>query len=268
MRLAALCFLAGILLPPAYHTQSTPPAALAIARKLDRLYRSNSSFSEVQMEIVTPDWTRTLDMQVWSLGTEKVLVRILAPKKDRGVGTLRLGNEMWNYLPRVDKIMKIPPSMMMSSWMGSDFTNDDLVHEFTLVDDFDYRLVRPEEARDDLLYFEARPKAGVPVVWSRILAAVRAVDLVPVWEQYFDDRNHLIRRMDFSDVRRFSNREVPATLTLVPTNKKGQSTVLRYKIIDFDRPVDESIMTLRSLRSFSQSAWNVRGGVERLGSGH
>jgi hypothetical protein len=253
MRSAALCFLAGAVLLPALQTGVSPPDALAVARKLDRLYRSDSSYSEMQMEIVAPDWSRTLDMQVWTVGTDKVLVRILAPKKDRGVGTLRLGNEMWNYLPRVDKIMKIPPSMMMSSWMGSDFTNDDLVHEFTLVDDFDFSLVRPEGAREDLLYLEARPKPGVPVVWSRIVAAVRASDLIPVWEQYFDDRSQPIRRMEFSDVKKFGNREIPATLTLVPANKKGQKTVLRYKIIEFDRPVDAGIMTLRNLRSHNRA---------------
>lgn len=250
MRVTALRAIVGTLLMASLRIEASPSDALEIARKLDNLYRSNSSFSEVEMEIVTPDWTRTLDMQIWTAGIDKTLVRILAPKKDRGVGTLRLGKEMWNYLPRVDKIIKIPPSMMMSSWMGSDFTNDDLVREFTLVKDFDFRLVRPEEAQNDLLYLEAKPKEGVPVVWSRILAAVRTADLIPVWEEYYDDRNTLIRRIDFSEVRKFGNREVPATLTLVPANKKGHKTVLRYKIIEFDRAVDDSIMTLRNLRSF------------------
>jgi outer membrane lipoprotein-sorting protein len=250
MRVAALRAVIGTLLLGALHVEASPSDALEIARKLDDLYRSSSSFSEVEMEIVTPDWTRTLDMQVWTAGTDKTLARILAPKKDRGVGTLRLGSEMWNYFPRVNKIMKIPPSMMMSSWMGSDFTNDDLVREFTLIRDFDFRLVRPDGAQNDLLYLEAKPKEGVPVVWSRILAAVRAADLIPVWEQYFDDKDRLIRRLDFTDVSRFGSREVPATLTLLPANKKGHKTVLRYKIIEFDRPVDDSIMTLRNLRSF------------------
>ena len=239
-----------ILLLFSAYREVSPIDAREIARKLDNMYRSDSSFSEMAMEVTTPDWARTLEMQVWTAGTDKTLVRILEPKKERGVGTLRIGNEMWNYFPRVNKIMKIPPSMMMSSWMGSDFTNDDLVREFTLMKDFDFKLVRPEGAQDDLLYLEARPKEGVPVVWSRILAAVRAADLIPVWEEYYDDRDARMRRMDFSDLRKFGSREVPATLTLVPANKKGNKTVLRYKVIQFDPGVDDSIMTLRNLRTF------------------
>ncbi len=226
--------------------------ALAIARKIDTLYRSESSYSEAEMEIVTPNWTRTLDMKVWTIGTKKTYVRILAPRKDRGFATLRIGNEMWNYLPRVNKVMKIPPSMMMSSWMGSDFTNDDIVNEFTLVDDYVFRLVRPESARDDLLYLEAKPKEGVPVVWSRQLIVVRKVDLIPVWESYFDDEDRLFRKMSYSDIRDFDGRRIPAVMELIPTDKENHRTVLRYKTVRFDRGVDESIMTLRSLRSFSE----------------
>ena len=238
-----------LMLPGAARMVS-PVDAREIARKMDELYRSNSSYSEMSMEVVTPDWSRTLEMQVWTSGTDKTLVRILEPKKERGVGTLRIGNEMWNYFPRVNKTIKIPPSMMMSSWMGSDFTNDDLVKEYTLVKDFDFRLVRPGGAREDLLYLEARPKPGVPVVWSRVLLAVRAADLIPVWEEYFDDRDTRMRRMEFSDIRKFGDRQVPAAMSLVPANKPGNRTVLRYKILRFDEPVDDSIMTLRNLRTF------------------
>ena len=146
--------------------------------------------------------------------------------------------------------MKIPPSMMMTSWMGSDFTNDDLVREFTLVKDYDFKLIRPDQALPDMLYVQAIPKKGVPVVWSRVLIAVREPDLIPVWEEYYDEKDMLVRRMDFSDIRVFGKRTVPATLTLVPANKAGQKTVLRYSEIEFDRKVDDSIMTLRNLRSF------------------
>lgn len=222
---------------------------LAIARKIDELYRSESSYSELEMEIVTPHWTRSLEMKVWTIGTEKTFVRILSPKKEHGVGTLRIGNEMWNYFPRVDKVLKIPPSMMMSSWMGSDFTNDDLVREFTFVKDYEFDLVRPEDAQDSMWYLEARPKEGVPVVWARVLVAVRKSDLLPVWERYYGEKNDLIRRMDFSAIKKFGKREVPSVLELVPANKKGHKTILRYKSIEFDAAVADGVMTLRNLRS-------------------
>lgn len=98
-----------------------------IVKQIDELYRSESSYSELEMEIITPHWERTLKMKAWSKGMEKTFIRILAPAKEKGMVTLRIGNEMWNYLPKTNKVIKVPPSMMMSSWMGSDFTNDDLV---------------------------------------------------------------------------------------------------------------------------------------------
>ncbi len=224
--------------------------ASEIARKIDDLYRSKSSYSEVEMEIVTPNWSRTLGMKIWTVGTEKTFIRILEPKKERGMGTLRIGSEMWNYFPRIDKVMKIPPSMMMSSWMGSDFNNDDLVKEFTFIRDYNFHLIRPEGADQNLLYLEARPKEGVPVVWSRIVAAVHQQDLIPVWEKYYDNKDVLIRSITFSEVRDFGGRMLPAQLELVPSKDPGHKTILRYKTINFDPVVDVKIMTLRHLQTW------------------
>ena len=142
--------------------------------------------------------------------------------------------------------------MMTSSWMGSDFTNDDLVNEFTLVDDYEFELIRPEGAQDDLFYLQARPKEGVPVVWSSVLIVVRKADLIPVLEKYLDDNGKLIRTMTFTDIRNFDGRNIPAVMELVPADKKDHRTILRYKNLEFDRGVDESIMTLRNLRSFNE----------------
>jgi outer membrane lipoprotein-sorting protein len=220
-----------------------------IVSSFDELYKSSASYAVIEMEITTPHWARTLKMKTWSLGMEKMLVKILAPKKERGVGTLKIEDEMWNYLPKTNKVIKVPPSMMMSSWMGSDFTNDDLVREFTFVKDYDFRLIRSAGAHEGLVYLEARPKPGVPVVWTRVVIAVRESSLLPVWEEYYGERGQLFRRIDFSDIRRFGRREVPAVMELVPANKEGHKTILRYKSIEFDAAVDPEVMTMRHLRS-------------------
>ena len=114
---------------------------LELVKKIDQIYRSKTSYAEFEMEIVTPRWQRTLSLDSWTEGTKKTFFRINEPKKEKGVATLRIENEMWNYLPKTNKVIKIPPSMMMSSWMGSDFTNDDLVKEFTLFEDYTYELI-------------------------------------------------------------------------------------------------------------------------------
>ena len=147
-----ISFLLLTILPvSALPQQDLSDAAIKdIIRKIDELYRAQSSYSVLEMEIVTPNWQRTIAMDAWTLGTKKTFIRITSPKKDAGVATLRIGNEMWNFLPKTNKIMKIPPSMMMSSWMGSDFTNDDLVKEFSLISDYSYKLIQVEDERPDL----------------------------------------------------------------------------------------------------------------------
>jgi outer membrane lipoprotein-sorting protein len=228
--------------------QSRDPRELV--RKIDELYRSTSSQARVEMEIVTPDWSRTLALNGWSKGLDKMFIRILEPKKESGVGTLRLGNEMWNYLPKTDKVIKIPPSMMMSSWMGSDFTNDDLVKEFTFVHDFVFAMTTPDDAQAGLAYVECRPKPGVPVIWDRIVIDIEEATLLPVRQTFFDENGRVARIMNYKEIRTFGARTVPSVMEMIPQNKEGYKTVIRYKDIRFDFPLEDGIFTLRNLQSW------------------
>ena len=220
-----------------------------LMKEVDELYRSSSSYAELEMEIVTPHWQRTLAMRAWSIGMDQTFIRITAPKKENGVGTLRIENEMWNYLPKTNKVIKIPPSMMMSSWMGSDFTNDDLVKEFSLFEDYTYELVTVEEAEEGLIYINSIPREDLPIVWGNILIAVREKDHMPVWEKYFDEKGKLMRILNFTDIRQFGERRIPAVMEMIPQNKEGHKTVIRYNRLEFDLAIDEDVFSLRHLRS-------------------
>lgn len=125
------------------------PEVQEIIDRVDRLYRSDTSYGEIEMTIITPDWRRRLRMKIWTEGMDKTFLYITSPQKDAGIATLRIGSEMWNYFPKINKVMKVPPSMMMGSWMGSDFTNDDLVKESSLLRDYSARLINPEGADKD-----------------------------------------------------------------------------------------------------------------------
>lgn len=229
--------------------QDHSAAATAIVKSIDELYRSETSVGEMEMEIVTPHWQRTLRMKVWTEGMDKTFIRILEPQKEKGVATLRIGNEMWNYLPNTNKVIKIPPSMMMSSWMGSDFTNDDLVSEFTLLEDFRYQLITPEDAEAGLLHLEAVPREDLPIVWGKIVTAVRQDDYLPVEEKYYDEKGNLMRVILFKDLKLFGQRRIPATMELIPQNKEGHKTVIRYLALEFDKKLDESVFSLRNLQA-------------------
>jgi outer membrane lipoprotein-sorting protein len=190
MKISKIClgFLL-VLVCSALPAVSVPPEQIdvkEIVYQVDQLYRSQFSYSEIEMEIVTPHWQRTLSMQAWTQGMDQTFIRITAPDKEKGMATLRIKNEMWNYLPKTNKVIKIPPSMMMSSWMGSDFTNDDLVKEFSLFDDFSYQLIPSEKGSEDTILINCIPHPDLPVVWHNIVIAVRKKDHLPVWQKYYD----------------------------------------------------------------------------------
>lgn len=235
------------MLAPAPAQESTPDVE-TIIKKIDQLYRSATSHAEMEMHIVTPHWERTLAMTVWSKGMDKTFIRITSPKKEQGVATLRIGNEMWNYLPKTNKVMKIPPSMMMGSWMGSDFTNDDLVRESSMLDDYTYQFVTPEDASPDHLYVQLMPKEDSPIVWGKIVAAVQSSDHTPVWQRFYDEKGKLMRIMNFKEIRTFSDKTIPSVMEMLPQNKEGHKTVVRWVNATFDSDVDDKIFTRRNLQ--------------------
>jgi hypothetical protein len=245
MRTSLLLLLVALAAPAA----QAQPSAREIVDRVDRLLRGNSSQGRMTMEIVTADWSRSLDMEIWSLGTEYALVRVLAPRKDAGTATLKAGNDLWNYLPRVDRTIKLPPSLMSAAWMGSHFTNDDLVKESRMIEDYDIALAF-EGVRDGVRVWEftLTPKPEAPVVWGRIEEQVRQDDYMPTWARYYDDRGELARTMRFEDVRRLGGRLVPTLLTVLPADKPGERTVIRYGDLAFDVPLNPDFFSLRQLQ--------------------
>lgn len=225
------------------------PSVQELIDKIDRLYRADSSYALMEMEIVNPNWQRTLRLKAWSEGTDKTLIRILEPAKERGTGTLRIGNEMWNYLPKVDKTIRIPSSMMMSSWMGSDFTNDDLVKEFTFAEDYTFHYADFDNPEENRLYIECTPKEGRPIVWARVMLVVDAENLLPVSEMFYDEKDQLMRTMNFRDVKTFDDRRIPSVMELLPHDGKGK-TVIRYLEAEFNTDIPTGTFTTRNLRTF------------------
>lgn len=214
-----------------------------ILRQVDEMYRAKSSYSEMLMRIETPSWTREMEMKGWGRGMDETLVKILSPAKDRGVGTLRVKSEMWNYFPKINKVIKVAPSMMMGSWMGSDFTNDDLVRESTLTKDYSMTL----QETSDLYRFTLTPKATTATVWGKIEVVVQKADLLPVEYVYWDEKGEKIRVMTFEDIRQFGKTKVPARMVMTPLKKPGHRTIIQYKALQLDLDLDTGVFTQRNL---------------------
>ncbi len=243
--------LAAILAPAASAPAAaqTDPEVLAIIDEVDRLMRGESSTGRMRMEIDTENWSRSLEMQLWSLGTEYSLVRVESPPREAGTATLKVDNEVWNYLPRADRTIKIPPSMMLGSWMGSHFTNDDLVKESRLVEDYDIVIsFEGDREGDEVWEFTLTPKPEAPVIWGRIEQSVRKRDRMPLRARYYDEDGTLSRTITFSDFVPKGGRTVPARTVIEPADK-AERTVVIYLELEFDVGLEEGFFSLRNLRA-------------------
>lgn len=228
--------------------QSADIDVKAIIKAVDELYRSQTSRADIEMQIVTPHWERTLTLKVWTKGMDRTFILITSPKKEKGVATLRIGNEMWNYLPKTKKVMKVPPSMMTGSWMGSDFTNDDLVKESSMLNDYTYELITPRDAQPNHLYIQLLPKEDSPIVWGKLIVAIRESDKIPIWQHFYDESNRLTRVLNFKEVESFNGKTIPSVMEMIPQNREGHKTVVRFVDAAFDTEIDEKIFTRRNLQ--------------------
>jgi len=220
--------------------------AREIIGKMEQLYRGESSDATITMKVETPNYQRTLTMSGQSLGKKLAFFRILSPKKDRGIATLKRDTEMWNYFPKINKVIKVPPSMMMGSWMGSDFTNDDLVKETQLIDAYHLSL----EENDDEYFVTLIPKEETVTVWGKIEYVINKSPLLPVTQYFYDDDGEKIRRLSFRDPKEYDGRLIPSILEMTPLNKEGHRTLITYEAIKFNVPgISDNTFSMRNLKS-------------------
>lgn len=239
------------LVPSSGLSQGQDNAKIRIERMIQKM-RGHKNISEIEMTVTRPAWTRTLKLKAWDDRTQKrVFIRILEPAKEEGISFLRLGYNLWNYMPKVEKVMKIPPSMMLQPWMGSDFTNDDLVKESSTIDDYDHQIVGTEQ-RDGLtvLKIELTPHPQAPVVWDKVIYWVREKDDLPVEEQFLDSGGKVVKDLHYSEFKVMDGVLLPVHWEMTPVLKEGQKTVIRFLTIDFDPvpPIPESVFTEQNLK--------------------
>lgn len=226
-------------------------SASQIVDEANKLLRGQSSHARISMSITTPKWERTLEIESWNHGRDRALMRILAPAKERGNGTLKIGKEIWNWLPSVERVIKIPPSMMHSSWMGSDFTYEDVVKADSIVKDYDHKILEKTELKGRTRYVvQADPKPDAPVVWGKILltADVDSEGVIPLKEEDYSERGEHIRTLNFLNAKTMSDRRVPTRIECVPLKKIGHKTVITYRELEFDLEFHPEFFGLRTLQ--------------------
>jgi outer membrane lipoprotein-sorting protein len=221
------------------------PDVEAVLTHLDDLYRSKSSIARIEMIVTTPRSTRTMRLKAWSRGEDEALIVVEAPAREEGTATLRVGPNLWNYLPRISRTIRVPPSMMLGSWMGTDFTNDDLVKESSLRKDFESRVDRRSDSPPGW-WLTLTVKPGIVGRWARIDILI-SDDWLPVQEKHFDRKGRLARTMAFDEITVFGGRRLPAHLVLTPTDVEGQRTEMRYLDVQFDAKLSDDTFSLSRL---------------------
>ncbi len=238
-------------MPFPYITFAETPTQKAdrILREIDDLWRGESSRAKFTMEVKTAHYTRKISMQAWSKGKEKSLVVILAPKKEKGTATLKSDSNIFSYLPKTDRTIRLTAGMMMGSWMGSHFTNDDLVKESRMSEDYDTSITF-EGMNDgvDIIEFTLMPKAEAAVVWGKIVMKVRSDNHMPIESLYYDEDMTVARSMFFSDVKKMDGRLFPSVLKIMPANKPEEHTKLTYHEMEFDIDLDNSFFSIAQLK--------------------
>lgn len=220
-----------------------------ILDKVEKLLWGSTVQGDYEMTIATPRWQRTLVLKVWMDRPKRSFVRIVSPAKEAGIGSLRIGSEMWNYLPKVERIVKIPPSMMLQPWMGSDFTNDDLVKESSILDDYTHKVLGVvQEDGAEVIRIEAVPRPDAAVVWGRIVYWVRRADTIPLKQEFFSERGERVRVLSFSEVREVGGRVLPTRWEMRPDAKPGNVTTVVLKDAAFNQPVEDEVFSQRNLQ--------------------
>jgi outer membrane lipoprotein-sorting protein len=214
-----------------------------------RLFASHSSIATVEMQISKEDLQRTISMQFWSVGDANILVRILRPPEDAGTAILKVGGKTWMYLPKANRKVEMPPSMMMTSWMGSHFTLNDLVNESRLANDYD-SATSFEGERDGVAVSEyaLTPKPTAAVVWGKITLEIRQADQMPVWQRYYDEGGALVRELSFSEYKTVGGRLIPTRLVMRPVGQGNEQTTITYENIVFDAPISADTFFLSNLK--------------------
>jgi len=223
--------------------------AQEIVDRVARLFVSQSAIATVEMQITKEWWERKISMQFWSLDESTILVRILQPPEDARTAILKVGNKTWLYLPKADRTVEMPASMMMTSWMGSHFTLNDLVNQSRLTNDY-VIATSFERQRDGVAVFEytLTPKPAAVVVWGKITLEIRQADLMPLWQRYYDEDGKLIRELSFSEYKTVSGRLIPTRLVMRPLDQADEQTTITYENIVFDAPISAETFSLRNLK--------------------
>lgn len=226
--------------------------ATEIVQKADDKMRGNTSQSELTIKTIRSSWSREMTLKTWVKGTDLAMILIESPAKDKGIVFLKRKKEVWNWMPSLEKIIKLPPSMMSQSWMGTDFTNDDLVKESSVIKDYDHSIIGDTIIGVRNCYtIQMIPKPNAAVAWGKLIVCIDKKDFLELDTRFYDEEGTLINTMNAYDVKMMDGRLIPTRFEMIPSDKPNQKTVMIYKSIQYNRPIDEGFFNTEKMKTLS-----------------
>ena len=229
-------------------TSAFSQEAKDIVKKADEKAKGKTSFANITIETIRPKWSREMTVKAYTKGNDFTLILVLSPAKEKGVVYLKRGKEVWNWIPTIERNIKMPPSMMNQSWMGTDFTNDDLVKEASILEDYHHTFL-DDVTVDGRNCYQIRllPKPKSAVVWGKVILCIDKKDFLMLHAEYYDEDGTLVNTMHSSDIKLLGGRLLPSRMEMIPADKKGNKTVLQYNSLVFDDPMDDSFFTTQHM---------------------
>lgn len=242
-----------ILILIAHSLSLNAQTAKEIVEKTEDKMRGKTSQATIVVKTIRPGWTREMRLKTWMQGNEYSTILITSPARDKGIVFLKRKKEVWNWMPSIEKIIKLPPSMMSQSWMGTDFTNDDLVKESSPVTDYNH-IFASDTTIDSRICFQIImiPKPDAAVVWGKLVTCIDKEYLVQLHARFYDESNELINTMNAYEVKMMDGRLIPTRFEMIPANKKNQKTEMRYESVIYNRTIDASLFTTDKMRYITE----------------
>lgn len=224
-------------------------SAKEVIKKADENMRGKTSQAEITIQIIRPTWKREMKMKVWSKGDDYSIILITSPAKEKGTVFLKRKKEVWNWIPSIERTIKLPPSMMSQSWMGTDFTNDDLVKEASSVSDYTHEFLGKEKIDGkDCHIIEMIPKPSAAIIWEKVIVWIDVIDFLQLKAAFYDEDGELVNIMNSENIKELGGRKITTKIEMIPVNKEGHSTVINYNNIIFDKEINDNFFTTRNMK--------------------
>lgn len=223
--------------------------AKEIIRKADEKMHGESSYAEMKMTVIRPSWKREMTLKAWTRGDEFSLILITGPSRDKGISFLKRKREMWNWQPNIERVVKMPPSVMSQSWMGSDFTNDDFIRQSSVVTDYEHKLLGEEVLEDRACFkIELIPKENSDAVWGKVIVWIDKKDFLELKLEFYDEDWELINTIFCKNIKNLGNRTIPSVMEIVPANGSGNRTIVEYIAAEFNKVLPDDVFSIQNMK--------------------